>query len=75
MGIPWWVWLLAALGGCLLLALITYCLYKVAELLHMCIFHCTHNMCTIYTIQTETMMLIPFSAVWLLQEAKTRGWP
>lgn len=27
-GIPWWVWLLAALGGCLLLALITYCLYK-----------------------------------------------
>jgi len=28
MGIPWWVWLLAALGGCLLLALITYCLYK-----------------------------------------------
>ena len=28
-GIPWWVWLLAALGGCLLLALITYCLYKV----------------------------------------------
>ena len=28
-GIPWWVWLLAALGGILLLALITYCLYKV----------------------------------------------
>jgi len=27
-GIPWWVWLLAALGGILLLALITYCLYK-----------------------------------------------
>ena len=28
-GIPWWVWLLAALGGILLLSLITYCLYKV----------------------------------------------
>jgi len=27
-GIPWWVWLLAALGGLMLLALITYCLYK-----------------------------------------------
>ncbi len=27
--IPWWVWLLAALGGLLLLALICYCLYKV----------------------------------------------
>lgn len=27
-GIPWWVWLLAALGGILLLALITYCLYR-----------------------------------------------
>ena len=27
--IPWWVWLLAALGGLLLLALIVYCLYKV----------------------------------------------
>jgi integrin alpha 8 len=26
--IPWWVWLLAALGGILLLALIIYCLYK-----------------------------------------------
>lgn len=26
--IPWWVWLLAALGGLLLLALIVYCLYK-----------------------------------------------
>ena len=71
MGIPWWVWLLAALGGCLLLALITYCLYKVAKLLHMCIVHCTYAP---YTIQTTTMMLIPLSAVWLLQEAKTRGW-
>jgi len=28
LGIPWWVWLLAAVGGALLLALITYCLYK-----------------------------------------------
>jgi hypothetical protein len=28
-GTPWWVWLLAALAGILLLALITYCLYKV----------------------------------------------
>jgi len=27
-GIPWWVWLLAALGGLLVLSLITYCLYK-----------------------------------------------
>lgn len=27
-GIPWWVWFLAALGGVLLLALITYCLYR-----------------------------------------------
>jgi hypothetical protein len=27
-GIPWWVWFLAAIGGILLLALITYCLYK-----------------------------------------------
>jgi len=27
-GIPWWVWLLAALGGILVLACITYCLYK-----------------------------------------------
>lgn len=26
--IPWWVWLLAALLGLLLLAIITYCLYK-----------------------------------------------
>jgi hypothetical protein len=26
--IPWWVWLLAALGGLLLLALIVLCLYK-----------------------------------------------
>ena len=32
MGIPWWVWFLAAIGGCLLLALITYCLYKVVDL-------------------------------------------
>jgi len=30
--IPWWVWLLAALGGLLLLALICYCLYKVCFL-------------------------------------------
>ena len=29
-GIPWWVWLLAALGGLLVLSLITYCLYKVS---------------------------------------------
>ena len=29
MGIPWQVWIFAAIGGCLLLALITYCLYKV----------------------------------------------
>ena len=29
-GIPWWVWLLAALGGILVLAFITYCLYKVS---------------------------------------------
>ena len=29
-GIPWWVWILAALGGILVLAAITYCLYKVA---------------------------------------------
>ena len=29
--IPWWVWLLAALGGLLLLALICYCLYKVKQ--------------------------------------------
>ena len=28
-GIPWWVWILAALGGILVLAAITYCLYKV----------------------------------------------
>ena len=27
--IPWWVWLLAALLGLLLLAIITLCLYKV----------------------------------------------
>jgi hypothetical protein len=27
--IPWWVWLLAALGGLLLLALICFVLYKV----------------------------------------------
>jgi len=27
-GIPWWVWILAALGGILVLAAITYCLYK-----------------------------------------------
>jgi len=27
-GIPWWVWLLAALGGILVLALIAYLLYK-----------------------------------------------
>lgn len=26
--IPWWVWLLAALGGLLLLGLIVFCLYK-----------------------------------------------
>ena len=26
--IPWWVWLLAALGGLLVLSLITSCLYK-----------------------------------------------
>ncbi len=32
MGTPWWVWLLAALAGILLLALITYCLYKVIQL-------------------------------------------
>ena len=28
--IPWWVWLLAALLGLLLLAIITLCLYKVS---------------------------------------------
>ena len=28
--IPWWVWLLAAILGLLLLAIITYCLYKVS---------------------------------------------
>lgn len=27
-GTPWWVWLLAAIAGILLLAAITYCLYK-----------------------------------------------
>ncbi len=27
--IPWWVWLLAAIGGLLLLLLIIFCLYKV----------------------------------------------
>lgn len=27
-GIPWWVWILAVLGGILVLAFITYCLYK-----------------------------------------------
>lgn len=27
--IPWWVWLLAAIFGLLLLALIIFCLYKV----------------------------------------------
>merc|ERR1719192_1335126 len=27
-GIPWWVWILAALGGILVLSVITYCLYK-----------------------------------------------
>ena len=31
-GIPWWVWILAALGGILVLAVITYCLYKVTIL-------------------------------------------
>jgi RsiW-degrading membrane proteinase PrsW (M82 family) len=31
--IPWWVWVLAALGGLLLLALISYCLYKVSYVL------------------------------------------
>ena len=38
-GIPWWVWILAALGGILVLAVITYCLYKVtilAKLLTSC---------------------------------------
>ena len=29
--IPWWVWLLAALLGLLLLAIITLCLYKVSN--------------------------------------------
>ena len=29
--IPWWVWLLAALLGLLLLAIITLCLYKVTH--------------------------------------------
>ena len=28
-GTPWWVWLLAAIAGIILLAAITYCLYKV----------------------------------------------
>ena len=33
--IPWWVWLLAALGGgLLLLLLISYCLYKVMTLIY-----------------------------------------
>jgi hypothetical protein len=27
-GTPWWVWLLAAIAGIILLAAITYCLYK-----------------------------------------------
>ena len=31
-GIPWWVWILAALGGILVLSVITYCLYKVTIL-------------------------------------------
>ena len=31
--IPWWVWLLAALLGLLLLAIITLCLYKVSTTL------------------------------------------
>ena len=31
-GIPWWVWILAALGGILVLSVITYCLYKVTVL-------------------------------------------
>ena len=30
--IPWWVWLLAALLGLLLLAIITLCLYKVSTI-------------------------------------------
>ena len=29
--IPWWVWLLAAIGGLILLLLIIFCLYKVRE--------------------------------------------
>ena len=57
-GIPWWVWILAALGGILVLAAITYCLYKVA-IISLIITRVTSFYCSVVSLNDVVPRVAP----------------
>ena len=58
-GIPWWVWILAALGGILVLAAITYCLYKVAIITSLIITRVTSVYCSVVSLNDVVPRGVP----------------